>query len=179
MRPNLYYDYTMMTHSSMATDLYQFTMAQGYWQLHRAEIETVFQLSFRANPFKGNYTIASGLAAAIEYLVNYHFSDEDLAYLESLRSASNQALFQKSFLDYLKQLEFTCDMDAIPEGTLVFPQEPLLRIKGPLLQCQLLETPLINLLNFASLVATQASHLSLIMRGNAPRRIWPASRSRP
>lgn len=147
--------------SALLTDLYQLTMAQGYWQLGRAEQEVVFQLTFRKNPFGGNFTVNCGLANAIEYLAELHFTMEELDYLGDLTDANGKALFQQAFLKYLQNLRFTCDVDAIPEGNVVFPQQPLLRLKGPLLQCQLLETPLINLINFASVVATKAAYMCL------------------
>lgn len=146
-----------MTISPLLTDYYQLTMAYGYWQLQRAEQEAVFILSFRKNPFQSSYTVSAGLAAAIEFLQNYRFTADDLDYLASLTNSHNQPSFSNEFLAYLKDLRFSCDIDAVPEGTLVFPREPLLRIKGPLLQCQLLETPLLNLIGFPSLIATQSS----------------------
>lgn len=152
--------------SPLLTDYYQLTMAQGYWQLGRAEQEAVFQLTFRKNPFDGNYTIACGLRAVIDYLQNYYFSEQNIDYLRSLKSSAGKPFFANDFLNYLAKLKFTCDIDAIPEGTIVFPQEPLLRIKGPLLQCQLLETPLINLMNFSSLVATRAAEICHIAQND-------------
>lgn len=155
----------MNAYSPLLTDFYQFTMAYGYWQLNRAEQEAVFQLTFRKNPFKGNYTVACGLATVIEFLKNYRFSTSDIDYLRSLKTG-NKPTFNSDFLSYLAQLKFSCDIDAIPEGRVVFPQEPLLRIKGPLLQCQLLETPLINFINFASLVATRAAQICQITQND-------------
>ncbi len=152
--------------SALLTDLYQLTMAQGYWQLGRAEQEVVFQLTFRKNPFGGNFTVACGLANAIEYLAELHFTADELDYLASVRDAAGKAQFTPEFLKYLQNLRFTCDIDAIPEGTVVFPQEPLLRLQGPLLQCQLLETPLINLINFASVVATKAAYICNAAQGD-------------
>jgi nicotinate phosphoribosyltransferase len=141
-------------------------MAQGYWRLGRAEQPAVFQLTFRKHPFQGNYTVACGLATVIEFLQNYSFTKEDLNYLRSLKNNDDKALFHPGFLDYLSQLRFSCDIDAIPEGTLVFPQEPLLRIQGPLLQCQLIETTLLNFLNFSSLVATAAARICQVTQND-------------
>lgn len=146
---------------ALLTDLYQLTMAYGYWKSGRAEREAVFHLFFRKAPFHSGYTIVAGLAAAVAFLEQFRFSEDDLEYLATLSGNNNQPLFERGFLDYLRDLRFTCDLDAIPEGTVVFPQEPLLRIQGPILQCQLLETVLLNMLNFQSLIATKAARICL------------------
>lgn len=156
----------MNTNSPLLTDFYQLTMAYGYWQMQRAEIPAIFQLTFRKNPFRGNFTVSCGLQNVIEYLNNYQFSESDLKYLKDLKYPDKKPIFNSKFIDYLAHLKFTCDVEAVPEGTLVFPQEPLLRIKGPLLQCQLLETPLINLLNFSSLVATRAAQICHLVKND-------------
>lgn len=143
----------------LLTDLYQLTMAYGYWKNNLHLKETVFHHFFRRSPFGGGYTIAAGLAYVIDFLEKYRFSSDDLAYLESLKGADNQPLFSKEFLDYLATLKFTCDVDAMPEGTVAFPFEPLLRIQGPLIQCQMLESPILNLMNFSTLIATKAARV--------------------
>lgn len=146
--------------SPLLTDLYQLTMAYGYWKLNMHDREAVFQLIFRKNPFRGNYAVACGLASVIDFLKDWHFAEDDLAYLEGLSCPlAGKPLFPAEFLDYLSQLRLTCDIDAIPEGTIVFPHEPLLRIKGPLLQGQLLESTLLNIINFQTLIATKASRV--------------------
>ncbi|MGB6977348.1 MAG: nicotinate phosphoribosyltransferase [Gammaproteobacteria bacterium] len=152
--------------SPLLTDFYQLTMAQGYWQLGKSEQEAVFQLGFRKNPFQGNYVIACGLNSIIDFLSHYRFSGEDLNYLGNLLDPQRKRVFSNEFLDYLAKLDFRCDIAAIPEGTLVFPQEPLVRICGPLLQCQLIETPLLNFINFASLIATKASRVCQAAQGD-------------
>jgi len=144
---------------TLLTDLYQLTMAQGYWVKGMAEKEAVFHLYFRQNPFKGGYTVSAGLADAVDLLRNSQFSPEDISYLKSLRDNKAQPLFREDFLKYLETLRFTCDVAAMPEGTLVFPSEPLLRVSGPILQCQLVETPLLNILNFQTLIATKAARI--------------------
>ncbi|PIQ20965.1 MAG: nicotinate phosphoribosyltransferase, partial [Cytophagales bacterium CG18_big_fil_WC_8_21_14_2_50_42_9] len=144
---------------TLLTDLYQLTMAQGYWVKGMAEKEAVFHLYFRQNPFKGGYTVSAGLADAVDLLRNFRFSPEDISYLKSLRDNKAQPLFREDFLKYLETLRFTCDVAAMPEGTLVFPSEPLLRVSGPILQCQLVETPLLNILNFQTLIATKAARI--------------------
>ncbi|QJX46357.1 nicotinate phosphoribosyltransferase [Hymenobacter taeanensis] len=141
---------------SLLTDLYQVTMAYGYWQQGMQDREAVFHLYFRRPPFDGGYAVCAGLAYAADWLQNLHFSADDLAYLGSLKSAKGGVLFPQDFLDYLRDLKFTCDVDAIAEGTVVFANEPLIRVQGPLLQAQLIETALLTLVNFQTLVATKA-----------------------
>src|SRR5579862_798173 len=148
-------------YSPLLTDLYQLTMAYGYFKLNMHEQESVFHLLFRKNPFKDDHAIACGLASVVDFLTHWKFEQDDLAYLATLKNSKNKPLFTNDFLDYLKQLKFSCRLDAIPEGTIVFPHEPLLRIQGPLLQCQLLESPLLNIINFQTLIATKASRVCL------------------
>ncbi|WP_159470912.1 nicotinate phosphoribosyltransferase [Dyadobacter sp. 3J3] len=155
------------TSLSLLTDLYQLTMAYGYWKSGKAEQEAVFNLYFRKHPFQGGFTIACGLSSVIDYLNEYRIDEEDLEYIGSLTGSDGKVLFETEFLDYLRTMEFKCSVDAIPEGTVVFPNEPLLRIQGPVLQCQLLETPLLNLLNFQSLIATKAARMRLIAKDDA------------
>lgn len=150
------------TSLSLLTDLYQLTMAYGYWKSGTAEKEAVFNLYFRKNPFGGGFTIACGLANVMGYIDNFGFSKKDLRYLQTLTGNDEKPLFEPAFLDYLASLEITCSLDALPEGTVAFPNEPLLRVRGPILQCQLLETPLLNLINFESLIATKAARLRLV-----------------
>lgn len=150
---------------ALVTDLYQLTMAYGYWKSKTDNKEAVFHLYFRKNPFQGGYTVSCGLEYVIDYLQNFKFAPDDIEYLATLNGNDNNPLFEKEFLKYLADLKFTCDVDAIPEGTVVFPNEPLLRIKGPLVECQLLETALLNILNFQSLIATKASRVVLAAKG--------------
>jgi nicotinate phosphoribosyltransferase len=152
---------------ALLTDMYQLTMAQGYWKQNRAEQQAVFHLYFRKNPFNGGYTISAGLEDAIDLLQNFRFTQEDITFLAQLKGSQQQPLFEKEFLEYLLQLKFTCTVDAIPEGTAVFPNEPLLRIQGPILQCQLLETPLLTILNFQTLIATKAARMVDAAKGDA------------
>jgi nicotinate phosphoribosyltransferase len=151
---------------ALLTDLYQLTMAYGYWKSRRAEREAVFELFFRQTPFRSGFTVAAGLAPVIEFLQSYRFTEEDAAFVGTLNGNDGRPLFEPGFQDYLKRLQFTCDLHAIPEGTVVFPNEPLLRIQGPLLQCQLLETALLNLINFQSLIATKAARVCLATGGD-------------
>ncbi|KAA5548227.1 nicotinate phosphoribosyltransferase [Adhaeribacter rhizoryzae] len=154
------------TSLALFTDMYQLTMAQAYWKNNMAEQEAVFHLYFRKHPFNGGYTVCAGLADAIDYIKEFSFSEEDIAYLGSLKGSQQQPLFEKDFLTYLQDLTLTCQIDAIPEGTVVFPNEPLLRIQGPILQCQLLETPLLTILNFQTLIATKAARLTDAAQGD-------------
>jgi nicotinate phosphoribosyltransferase len=153
--------------SPLLTDLYQLTMAYGYWKLGMHERDAVFHIIFRKLPFDNNYAVACGLSTVIDFINNWRFLPEDLAYLRGLKAPDNTPLFNKEFLDYLKNLRFSCDVDAVPEGTVVFPQEPLLRIKGPLLQGQLVESTLLNIINFQTLIATKASRVCRAAAGDS------------
>ncbi|MEO1514242.1 MAG: nicotinate phosphoribosyltransferase [Bacteroidota bacterium] len=144
---------------ALLTDLYQMTMAYGYWKSGRYDREAVFHLFYRKQPFGGPLTISCGLQLAVEYLRDLSFDTEDVHYLAQLRGNDDRPLFDESFLNYLQRFRFQCDVDAIPEGTVVFPSEPLLRVKGPLLQAQLVETALLNLVNFSTLIATKAARV--------------------
>ncbi len=145
---------------AIMTDLYQLTMAQAYWKLHRADTEAVFHLFFRSAPFNGRYAIAAGLDHAIDFLRHFNFDQSDLDYLATLTGNDNNPLFHQDYLHYLSNLKFSCDLDAVPEGTVVFANEPLIRVRGPILQCQLLESMLLNLINFQTLIATKASRIA-------------------
>lgn len=144
---------------ALLTDLYQVTMAYGYWKLGRADDESVFHLFFRRAPFRGGYAVAAGLQQALEYLQALRFSGEDVAYLAGLTGNDGAPLFEEGFLRYLEGLRFCCEVDGVPEGTAVFAHEPLLRLRGPILQCQLVETPLLNVMNFSTLIATKAARV--------------------
>lgn len=144
---------------TLLTDLYQLTMAYGYWKQNMHNDEAVFHLFFRKPPFKGQYAIAAGLHNALELIEQLQFSASDLDYLASLCGNDGQPLFEPAFLDYLSDVRFECDVHAVPEGTLMFGNEPLLRIQGSLLQCQLLETALLTIINFQTLIATKAARI--------------------
>ncbi|HYE19625.1 MAG TPA: nicotinate phosphoribosyltransferase [Tepidisphaeraceae bacterium] len=149
----------------LLTDLYQLTMAYGYFKLGRHQREAVFQLTYRKNPFGGGFAVAAGLAYAIDYLETLRFGPADLSYLETLRGNDDRPLFDRPFLDHLAGMRFACDVDAAPEGTVVFPHEPLVRVSGPMLQAQIVETALLNMVNFQTLVATKAARVCLAARG--------------
>ena len=161
----------MQTHNSiyrdsltLLTDLYELTMAYGYWKKGMAEREAVFHLFFRRKPFNGGFAIAAGLGTALDFLENFHYEPSDLAYLEQLKTEDGSPLFERAFLDYLSTLKLRCDIDAVPEGTPICPQEPLLRVRGPMLHAQLLESALLNIINFQSLIATKAARICFAAR---------------
>lgn len=152
---------------SLLTDLYQLTMAYGYWKSGKGQQEAVFNLFFRKNPFKGGYAIACGLEYILDYLENFRLDQSDIAYLASLKGNDGKNLFEQDFLEYLANMKFTCSVEAILEGTVVFPHEPLLRVRGDIIQCQLIETPLLNIINFQTLVATKASRVCWANNGES------------
>ncbi len=152
---------------SLLTDLYQLTMAYGYWKTGAHTREAVFHLHFRKQPFGGGYAIACGLGAAVDWLSSLRFTEDDTAYLATLTGNDGAALFEEGFLAYLRAMRFECDIDAVPEGTAVFAQEPLVRVQGPLIQCQLVETALLDLINFQTLVATKAARVCAAAQGDA------------
>jgi len=145
--------------TGLLTDLYQLTMAAGYWKSGLAEREAAFHLFFRRAPFGGAYAIACGLDAALDILRQWRFDPEDLDYLSALEGNDGRPLFEAPFLEYLGDLRLTADLDAVPEGTAVFAHEPLLRFTGPLLQGQILETCLLTVLNFQTLIATKSARV--------------------
>lgn len=151
---------------TLATDQYQLTMALGYWKKGMAERPAVFEMYFRKNPFGGGYVIMAGLETLIGLLQAFRFTRSDLDYLASLKDRAGLPLFEDRFLRYLEELRFQCSVAAVPEGTPVFPVEPLVRVEGPILQAQLLESLLLNTLNFQSLVATKAARVCHEAKGD-------------
>ncbi|WP_026950165.1 nicotinate phosphoribosyltransferase [Algoriphagus mannitolivorans] len=149
----------------LLTDFYQLTMAYAYWKSGKGEQEAVFNLFFRKHPFQGGFTLAAGLDYVIDFCRNFRFDKNDLEYLQEMKNKDGSPVFEQDFLVYLENLEFTCDIDAVEEGTVVFPNAPLVRVKGPLIQCQLLETPLLNIINFQTLIATKAARINLAAQG--------------
>lgn len=150
---------------ALLTDLYQLTMAYGYWKSGEQDTQAVFNLFFRKHPFKGGFTLACGLSHVVDLLEHFRFEADDLEYLATLEGNNGERLFEDAFLEYLAQMEFTCDVDAVPEGTVVFPHEPMVRLRGPLIQCQLLETPLLAIMNFQTLIATKSARVALAAQG--------------
>ena len=144
---------------ALLTDLYQISMAYSYWKTGRHNHEAMFQLYYRRNPFNGGFAVTCGLATISEYIEGFNWSDDDLQYLSTLNGIDGKPLVDDGFLNYLRETPLTVDVDAIEEGRVVFAQEPMVRVTGPLLQCQLLETPLLNLINFPTLIATKAARV--------------------
>ncbi len=135
-------------------------MAYGYWKSGKDRDAAVFHLYFRENPFEGGYTIAAGLEEAVHYLESLRFGKDDLDFLATVN------LFSDDFLRHLETLRLTCDIDAMPEGTVVFPHEPMMRVVGPILEAQIVETALLNILNFQSLIATKAARVVYAAKGD-------------
>ncbi len=150
---------------ALLTDLYQLTMAYGYWKAGVAERDSVFHLHFRRHPFGGAHAIAAGLDQALDYLEHLHFDASDCEYLATLRGGDGKPLFEAGFIDHLAKLRFTGTVDAIPEGRLCFAHEPLMRVRAPILQAGLIETPLLTMVNFGTLVATKAARVCQAARG--------------
>lgn len=155
--PTQFYNDSLAT----LTDAYQISMAYAYWKANRHEQHAVFHLFFRKNPFEGDFAIAAGLEYVVNFLINFKFKNDDIEYLATLCDKDNKPLFEKDFLSYLRIMKFSCSVNAIPEGTVVFPNEPLLQVSGPIIQCQLLETALLNIINFQTLIATKATRICL------------------
>ena len=137
---------------TLLTDLYELTMMQGFFDT-KANERVIFDVFYRTNPEGAAYSITAGLAQVIDYIKNLHFEAEDIEYLRSLN------LFQEDFLNYLKDFRFTGDIYAIPEGTVVFPKEPLLKISAPIMEAQIIETAILNIINHQSLICTKAARV--------------------
>jgi len=148
-----------MVTRALLTDLYELTMAAGYLEGGKSGDSALFDLYFRHNPFKGGYAILAGIEDAIRAVLNMRFSLEDIEFLDSLRTTAGAPLFPKAFLSYLRGFRFTGDIHAIPEGTVVFPNEPLLQVSGNLIECQIVESILLCHVNFQTLVATKAARM--------------------
>jgi len=146
----------------LLTDFYQLTMSYGYFKKGMAEREAVFNLFFRSNPFSGGYTVMAGLSRVIDYLNNFKFSASDIDYLATLKDGEENAYFDEAFLAYLADMKFECTIDAQPDGSIIFPHEPVIRVRGPLIQCQILETPLLTIVGQAALIATKASRITSV-----------------
>ncbi len=141
------------------TDLYQITMAQGYFEHDMGSTEACFHMYFRSYPFKGGYAVACGMDQLAELVETYRFSERDIDYLASLDAPGGGKLFKADFLEHLSEFRLSVDIDAVSEGTIVFPNEPLVRVTGPIFECQLIETPLLNCVNFETLIASKAARV--------------------
>jgi nicotinate phosphoribosyltransferase len=149
----------------LLTDFYELTMAYAAWKTGAAGREASFVLSFRRNPFAGGFTVAAGLETAIDLVEHWRYAEEDLAFLAAQRGNDGAPLFEPAFLEALRGLAMDLDVDAMPEGTVVFPHEPLVRVSGPVIPCMLLETALLAVVNFQTLIATKAARVCLAARG--------------
>jgi nicotinate phosphoribosyltransferase len=150
-----------MRYSALTTDLYELTMLAGYLEEGMHETRAVFDLFFRKNPFVGGYAVFAGLETALAYLEGLRFTDDELAYLKGL------GLFRPAFLDFLRDFRFRGTVTAPPEGTAVFANEPLLTIEGNLAEAQFVETALLNIINFQTLVATKAARINQAAAGGS------------
>ena len=147
------------TNLTLLTDLYELTMMQGYFK-NPTNQTVIFDMFYRVNPCGGSFAITAGLEQMIEYIENLHFTDDDIEYLRSLH------IFEDDFLEYLRSFKFTGDIYAIPEGTVVFPREPLVKVIAPIMEAQLVETAILNIINHQSLIATKAARVCYAARGD-------------
>lgn len=138
---------------TMIMDLYELTMANGVWSSNMRDTVTYFDMFFRRVPDKGGYAIMAGLEQLIDYMNNLKFTEDDIEYLTSLK------LFREEFIDYLRNFKFSCDVWAVPEGTVIFPHEPIVTVRGPIIQALMLETMLLVTINHQSLIATKANRI--------------------
>lgn len=155
----------MARNMTLLTDLYEITMAQGYWSQGKLDTEACFYSFYRDNPFGGGYGVFCGANQIAELIDGFGFTDDDIEYLASLSTAAGTPLFNPDFLAWLRTLELSVDISAVPEGAPVFPREPLVRVMGPLLQCQLLEPAILNGVNFQTLIATKAARICQAAEG--------------
>ncbi len=157
--PPLERDIKSSRNLSMLLDFYELTMSNGYLKKGMGDTEVVFDMYFRNVPDRGGFAIAAGLEQAIQYINALSFSDEDIAFLRS------KGIFAEEFLAYLKDFRFSCDVWAVPEGTPIFPNEPIVIVKGPVIQAQLIETMVLLTINHQSLIATKASRMARAAEG--------------
>ncbi|MEX0602368.1 MAG: nicotinate phosphoribosyltransferase, partial [Bacteroidota bacterium] len=143
------------TRTGLYTDFYEFTMAQAFFLSGKAETPACFDYFFRQNPFGGGYVVFAGLADLIDLLGKFRFGDEEIRYLESLG-------LKKEFLNYLRSFRFQGTIHSVKEGEVIFPLEPVVRVEGNIIETQLIETLLLNILNFESLIATKAARLRMV-----------------
>ena len=145
---------------TLLTDLYELTMMQGYFKNHDRNETVVFDAFYRNNPCGGGYSIAAGLEQVIEYIKNLHFAPDDIEYLRSV------GCFEEDFLEYLSNFKFTGDIYALPEGTVMFPREPMIKVIAPIMEAQLVETAILNIINHQSLIATKAARVCYAAKGD-------------
>ena len=144
---------------TLLTDLYELTMMQGYFKNHNQDV-VVFDAFYRNNPCDGGYSVCAGLAQVIDYIENLHFDADDINYLRSLK------IFDEDFLEYLSNFKFSGDIYAVPEGSLIFPREPLVKVVAPIMEAQLIETAILNIVNHQCLIATKAARVCYAAKGD-------------
>ena len=145
---------------TLMTDLYELTMMQGYFKNMDRNETVIFDAFYRNNPMESGYAICAGLQQVIEYVENLHFDDDELAYLKSL------GIFEDAFLEYLKDFKFSGSIYAIPEGSIMFPREPMIKVIAPIMEAQLIETAILNIINHQSLIATKAARVVWAAQGD-------------
>ena len=145
---------------TLLTDLYELTMMQGYFKNKEENNTVIFDAFFRTNPFGGGYSIMCGTEQLVKYIKELHFSKEDVDYLRSL------GIFDEDFLNYLENFKFTGSIYSIPEGSLMFPREPMVKVIAPIMEAQLVETAILNIINHQSLIATKAARICYAARGD-------------
>lgn len=145
---------------TLLTDLYELTMMQGYFKNKDQNEIVIFDAFYRSNPCGGGYAISAGLEQVIDYIKNLHFEEEDITYLRNL------GIFEEDFLAYLADFKFSGDIYAIPEGTVMFPREPMIKVIAPIMEAQLVETAILNIMNHQSLIATKASRVCYAAKGD-------------
>lgn len=153
---NKFNQYTM---NATLLDLYELTMAQGYFHNENANQQGSFYVFFRDYPFDGGYAIACGIQQIVEYIKSFKFTNDDIEYLKSLKDSEGEQKFTNDFLTYLKKLTLKVNIDSVEEGCVVFPYEPIMQINGSILECQLIETAILNAFNYQTLIATKASRI--------------------
>ena len=146
-------DWSSQRNLSMLTDFYEFTMGNAFLETGMDDVVAYFDMFFRSIPDEGGFAIAAGLEQMVEYIQNLSFNDEDIDYFRS------KNLFSEEFLDYLKNFKFTGDIWAVPEGTVIFPKEPLVTVRAPIIQAQLMETMILISINHQSLIATKSNRI--------------------
>ena len=159
-------DRTKPTDVCLNTDLYELTMAQGFWESGLADAQACFNAFFRDNPFDGGYAVCCGTGQIAELVENFVFEDEDIEYLAGLDAPGGGPMFKRGFLEYLRDHRLDLTIHAVPEGELVFGREPMVRVEGPVIDCQLIETALLNLVNFQTLVATKTARVVRAAEGH-------------
>ena len=160
-------DRTKPTDVALNTDLYELTMAQGFLEAGLADERACFDVFFRDNPFGGGYAVCCGTGQIADLVENFSYDDDAIEFLRSVQAPGGGPMFTEGFLSFLSDFRMSVTVRAVPEGELVFPREPMVRVEGPVIDCQLLETALLNLVNFQTLVATKAARVAQAAEGHA------------